>query len=102
MLVFILQILTLSFLLIGMIVCKKGMKSGNVVYKGGFYFFLFSFLSNLCSFVLGHSMNTIIQRLTDRGAQDIGVWVYRLSIPSSVLNVIGLIIFIVCLLAGSS
>lgn len=94
-----LQLLTFMIYLAGMIICVIGMQSKKLLYKGGFFFFLFSLLSILYSTILRFSMDSIIQRLTDRGAS-IGLWLANLGIPAVLLNFIGLIILVACLLSG--
>lgn len=102
MLLVVLELLTLVFLLMGMIVCLKGMKSENIVYKGGFFFFLFTILSKLYTFIVRYSMDAIIEFLQEKSGQSIGYWVANLGIPASLLTAAGLIIFVVHLLMGLS
>ena len=102
MLLAVLELLTFIFLLVGMIVSLRGMKSENIIYKGGFFFFLFSLLSKLYTIIVRLSMDAILKFLQDKSEQSIGYWVANLGISASLLTAAGLIIFVVCLLRGLS
>ncbi|MCM8901810.1 hypothetical protein KVG29_11365 [Caldicoprobacter algeriensis] len=100
-LVFLTVVITFS-LVVGILVCARGMKTRNVLYKGGFYFFLLSFVAHVYNLILRSSMGSIIQHIRDKGEgiQNISLWVMNLNIPSSLLTAAALIIFIVYLLKG--
>jgi hypothetical protein len=97
-----LEILTILMLLVGFIVCCKGMKLGNVVYKGGFFFFLFSLLSKLYTITLRYSMDAVLAYLQEKSAMTVGYLVYSLGIPATLLNAIGLVLFVSYLIKGIS
>jgi hypothetical protein len=101
MLMFLTVLITIS-LVVGTLVCARGMRTRNVLYKGGFYFFLLSFVAHVYNLILRSSMGSIIQHLRDKGEgiQNISLWVMNLNIPSSLLTAAALIIFIVYLLKG--
>jgi hypothetical protein len=94
------QILVLISLLTGIIICGIGMKTKNILYKGGFFFFLLSFIASVYSLAMRFVMNVIIQNLTDKGANNIGRWVANLNIPGTLFTAAGLVIFIIFLLRG--
>lgn len=91
-----LKILIIISLLIGIIVCVKGMETKNVLYKGGLYFFLLSFIANIYSLIIPN----LLQRLIDKGINNNGLWIRNLSIPPLLLTATALVIFIIFLLKG--
>lgn len=72
------------------------MKTKNVLYKGGLYFFLLSFIENIYSLIIP----TFIQRLIDRGINNPGLWIRNLSVPPLLFTSTALVIFIIFLLKG--
>lgn len=91
-----LKILTTISLIIGIIVCIKGIQTKNILYKGGLSFFLLSFIANIYSLIIP----TLLKRLIDKGIDDIGLWIMNLSIPPLIFTAIALIVFIIFLLKG--
>jgi len=91
-----LKVLIIAFLLIGIIVCVKGMKTKNVLYKGGFYFFLLLFIEKVYSLIVP----TFINRLIDQGIDNPGLWVRNSTIPPLIFTIVALVIFIIFLFKG--
>lgn len=96
MLIGVLWILITVCIILGIIVCAVGMKTKNVLYKGGFYFFILIFLENIYSTVYPR----YIQKIIDQGLDNPGLWLRNLTIPSKVLTVMAFIILIVYLFKG--
>lgn len=95
-----LSLLITIALLAGTLICARGMRTGDLLYKGGFWFFLLSFLSRLYTWIRNPIMDRIIQNLAERGADGIGRWVVVSQIPSSLLDAAALIILAAFFLAG--
>jgi hypothetical protein len=93
-----LKILIIVSLLLGIIVCIRGMKKKKILYKGGFYFFLLSFFVNIYSLVIPR----FIEKLIDKGVDNPGLWIRNSNIPPLLFTAISLVIFIVFLLKGLS
>ncbi|MGI6538374.1 MAG: hypothetical protein ACOX22_08635 [Caldicoprobacterales bacterium] len=102
MFIAILNIITTASLLIGMIICFYGSKSKKLLYKGGFFFFLFSFLSKLYSLILRYYIESLARHLTEKSSRSIGFWLAYLPVPGDLLALTGIIIFIVYLSKGLS
>lgn len=91
-----LWVLIIACSLIGIVVCVTGMKTKNILYKGGFYFFLFLFIERMYSLIVPR----IIQSLIEQGIDNPGLWVYYSSIPPLIFTAIALVIFIIFLFKG--
>lgn len=90
------NILIIVCSLIGIIVCVKGMKTENVLYKGGFYFFVLFFIERIYSLIAPK----FIKRLIDQGVDNPGLLVRNSTIPSLILTTIAIVIFIIFLFKG--
>lgn len=93
--------LVLNFLimvcsLIGIIVCALGMKTKNILYKGGLFFFILLLIEKLYSLITP----VLIQRIIVHGVDNPGLWVRNLSIPPLLLMATAIIILLVFLFKG--
>ncbi len=91
-----LWVLIIACSLIGIVVCTMGMKTKNVLYRGGFYFFILLLIERVYSLIAPK----IIQRLIEQGVDNPGLWVYYSGIPSLIFTSLGLVIFIIFLFKG--
>lgn len=91
-----LNILIIACLLIGIVVCAMGMKTKNIVYKGGFYLFLLFFIQKIYSLIVPK----FITRLIKRGTDNSGVLLRNLNIPPLIFTSAALVIFIIYLFKG--
>lgn len=91
-----LNILIIACSLIGIVVCAMGMKTKNILYKGGFYFFLLFFIERIYSIIVPR----FITRLIEQGVDNPGVLVRNSTIPPLIFTSVALIIFIICLFKG--
>jgi len=91
-----LKILIIACSLIGIVVCAMGMKTKDILYKGGFYFFLLFFIERIYSIIVPR----FITRLIEQGVDNPGVLVRNSTIPPLILISVALIIFIICLFKG--
>lgn len=82
--------------LIGIVVCVIGMKSKNIIYKGGFYFFLLFFIGEIYSLIVP----IFISRLIDQGIDNPSILVRNSTIPPLIFTASALVIFIIYLLQG--
>lgn len=95
-----LKIIIMFALLIGIIVCAIGMKRKNLLYKGGFFFFLLTFIAEVYSLIIRSLADSIVEKLMNKGANNIGFWIMNLNIPYLLLTAAALVIFIIFLLKG--
>lgn len=93
---FVLNILIVVCSLIGIIVCAMGMKTKNILYKGGLFFFILFLIEKLYSLIIP----IFIQRLIVHGIDNPGLWVRNLSIPPLLLMAIAVIILVIFLIRG--
>lgn len=96
MLILVLRILIIVCSLIGIVLCVKGMKTKNILYRGGFYFFLLLFIEKMYSLITP----IYIQRLIDQGVESPGLLVRNSSIPPLIFTSSALVIFIIFLIKG--
>lgn len=82
--------------LIGIIVCALGMKTKNILYKGGLFFFILLLIEKLYSLITP----VFIQRIIGHGVDNPGLWVRNLSIPPLLLMATAIIILLVFLFKG--
>lgn len=94
--IFGLNIIIIVSLIIGTIVCIRGMKTKNVLYKGGFCFFLLSMISKIYSLIIPG----FIDKLIENGVDNPGLWVRNLNIPSLLLQAASLVLFLIFLIMG--
>jgi len=92
----ILNFLIMVCSLIGIIVCVLGMKTKNILYKGGLFFFILLLIEKLYSLIVP----IYIQRFIARGIDNPGLWVRNLAIPPLLLMAIAVIILLVFLFRG--
>ena len=85
-----LKILIIACSLIGIVVCAMGMKTKNILYKGGFYFFLLLFIEKVYSIIVPR----FILRLIKQGIDNPGLLVNYSNIPPLILTAVALVIFI--------
>lgn len=95
-----LKILIMLALIIGIIVCAIGMRRKNLLYKGGFFFFLLTFMAEIYSLIIRSLADSIVEKLMNKGANNIGFWIMNLNIPYLLLTAAALVIFIIFLLKG--
>ena len=93
-----LKILIIACSLIGIVVCAMGMKTNNILYKGGFYFFLLFFIERIYSLIVPR----FITRVIEQGIDNPGVLVRNSTIPPLILTSLALVIFIIYLFKGLS
>lgn len=91
-----LNILIIVCSLLGIIVCVQGMKTKNILYKGGFYFFVLFFIERVYSLIVP----IYIQRIIDQGVDNPGLWVRNSIIPPLLFIATALIILITFLIRG--
>ena len=91
-----LNILIIACLLIGIVVCAMGMKTKNIVYKGGFYLFLLFFIQKMYSLIVPICITKIIERETHNP----GILLRNLNIPPLIFTSVALVIFIIYLFKG--
>ena len=91
-----LWILIIACSLIGIVVCVMGMKTKNILYRGGFYFFLLLFIERMYSLIVPR----YILRLINQGIDNPGLWVNYSKIPPLIFTTIALVIFITFLFKG--
>jgi len=92
----ILNFLIIICSLIGIIVCALGMKTKNILYKGGLFFFILLLIEKLYSLIVP----IFIQRIIVYGVDNPGLWVRNLSIPPLLLMATAVIILLVFLFKG--
>ncbi|HOB19672.1 MAG TPA: hypothetical protein PK830_04925 [Candidatus Atribacteria bacterium] len=94
------QLITLSFLAVGAIVCGIGYRK-HYCYKGGLFFFIFSLLANIASLISSYAGNIYIQRnITRIGTERLGIMLQLFDLPAFVLSTIGMILFLLYLVKG--
>jgi len=91
-----LRILIVACSLLGIVVCAIGMKSKNIIYKGGFYFFLLFFIEEMYSLITP----VFISRLIEQGIDNPGILVRNSTIPPLIFTALALVIFIIYLFQG--
>lgn len=91
-----LNILIIACSLIGIVVCAMGMKTKNILYKGGFYFFLLFFIERIYSLIVPR----FITRLIEQGIESPGVLVRNSTVPPLIFTSVALVIFIIYLFKG--
>jgi hypothetical protein len=91
-----LRLLIIACLLVGIIVCTMGMKTKNILYRGGFYFLIFLFMEEIYSLIAP----PYIQRLIDQGIDNPGLLVKNSTVPPLILTAVALIIYLIYLLRG--
>ena len=91
-----LRVLIIVCPLVGIVICAKGMKTKNILYKGGFYFFLLLFIEKVYSLIVP----SYIQRLIDQGIDNPGILVRNSTIPSLIFTAIALVVFLIYLFKG--
>lgn len=92
----VLNILIIICSLTGIILCVLGMKTKNILYKGGLFFFILLLIEKLYSLIVP----IFIQRLLVHGVDNPGLWVRNLSIPPLLLMAIAVIILLLFLFRG--
>ena len=73
-----------------------GMKTKNILYRGGFYFLIFLFMEEIYSLIAP----PYIQRLIDQGIDNPGILVRNSTIPSLIFTAIALVVFLIYLFKG--
>lgn len=96
MIIVVLNILIITFYILGIIVCALGMKTKNIIYKGGLFFIVLMLIEKMYSLFVP---NYIMRRI-DQGVDNPGLLVRNLSIPPLIIISIALIILIVFLIKG--
>lgn len=96
MLIIGLNILIIACSLIGVVVCAMSMKTKNILYKGGFYFFLLFFIERIYSLIVPR----FISRLIEQGIDNPGLLVRNSTIPPLIFMAVALVIFIIYLFKG--
>jgi len=91
-----LNILIIACSLIGVVVCAMGMKTKNILYEGGFIFFLLFFAERIYSLVVPR----FISMLIEQGIDNPGFLVRNSTIPPLILMAAALVIFITYLFKG--
>jgi len=92
----VLNVLIIACSLMGIIVCAKGMKTGNILYRGGFYFFIFLFVEKMYSLIVP----SYVQRLIDKGIDNPGLLVRNSTIPPLLFTAVALIMFLIYCIKG--
>lgn len=96
MIIVVLNILIITFYILGIIVCALGMKTKNILYKGGFYFFVLLLIENMYSLFVPY----YIQKRIDQGVDNPGLLVRNSSIPPLIIIALAQIILITFLIKG--
>lgn len=91
-----LNILIIACSLLGIIVCVKGVKTKNIIYRGGVYFFTILLIERVYSLIVP----IYIQNLIDQGVDNPGLWVRNSAIPPLLFIAIALIILITFFIRG--
>ena len=91
-----LRVLILVCSLIGIVVCRKGMKTKNILYRGSFYFFLLLLIEKVYSLI----MPSYIEKLIDQGIDNPGLLVTNSTIPPLILTAVGLVVFLIYMFKG--
>lgn len=97
----ILHILMMGLLIIGVMVCAKGMAARSILHKGGFFFCLFYLIEHIYTLVFRLFVDRIVQSIS-QGGGSVGYTLYLLQIPSTVLRFIAFFILILCFYLGLS
>jgi len=91
-----LNIIIIACSLIGIVACAMGMKTKNILYKGGFYFFILFFVERIYSLIVP----IFVSRLIEQGIDRPGLLVRNSTIPPLVLIAVALVISIIYLFKG--
>ena len=91
-----LRVLIIAFFLIGIAVCAKGMKTKNILYRGGFYLLILLFINEVYSLILP----SYIQKLIDKGIDSPGLLIRNSTIPPLLLTALALVVFLIYLFKG--
>lgn len=94
-----LMIIKISCYLLGALVCIRGMKTKNILYKGGLYFFTLMLMEKIYTIILQLNYDRIVQ-LFNKIELNIGYWIMLVTVPSSLLHIAAIAILVIYLIKG--